>query len=192
MDEQFTTLGSARVMVSNLSYEQALPLADALREIEGISAVDLGDEDDPEDRAKHFRNSAALFDVTFSGEADDPVSTAAMEQLRETLSGYDVSISSDVGKSDSETLAKEMSVIMGIAAVIIVAVLLLTSRTYGEIPVLLLTFLAAMLLNMGTNFIFGEISFVSDSISPVLQLALAIDYASPGHRLCHHPLPPLQ
>ena len=46
-----------------------------------------------------------------------------------------------------------------------------------EIPVLLLTFGMAALLNMGTNFMFGEISFVSNSIAVVLQLALAIDYA---------------
>ncbi len=182
MEEQFTTFGSARVMVSNISYEQARLLADRLGAIEGISTVDFGDEDDAEARADHYRNSAALFDVTFDGEETDPVSLAAMEELKETLAPYDVSISSSVGESQSETLAAEMTVIMGIAAVIIVAVLLLTSKTYGEIPVLLITFLSAMLLNMGTNFIFGEISFVSNSISSVLQLALAIDYAI---ILCH-------
>ena len=64
-----------------------------------------------------------------------------------------------------------------VAAVIIVLVLLLTSQSYAEIPVLLLTFGAAALLNMGTNFFFGEISFVSNSVTVVLQLALAIDYA---------------
>ena len=182
MEDQFTTFGTARVMVSNISYEQALPLADTLEAIDGISAVDFGDEDDAEDRADHYRDSAALFDVTFEGEEDVPVSLAAMEALKETLADYDVSVSSSVGESQSATLAAEMQVIMGIAAVIVVLVLLLTSKTYGEIPVLLLTFLAAMLLNMGTNFIFGEISFISNSISPVLQLALAIDYAI---ILCH-------
>ena len=60
--------------------------------------------------------------------------------------------------------------------------LFLTSRTYGEIPVLLLTFVAAALLNKGTNYLLGEISFISDSIAVVLQLALAIDYAI---ILCH-------
>ena len=182
MEDQFTTLGTARVMVSNISYEQALPLADTLKAIEGVSAVDFGDEDDAGDRLDHYRDSAALFDVTFCGEEDDPVSLAAMAAVKEALSGYDVSISSTVGEDISETLAAEMQVILGIAAVIIVLVLLLTSKTYGEIPVLLLTFLAAMLLNMGTNFVFGEVSFVSNSIAPVLQLALAIDYAI---ILCH-------
>lgn len=69
-----------------------------------------------------------------------------------------------------------------IAVAIIIAVLLITSRTYAEIPVLLLTFGSAALLNMGTNYMMGEISFVTNSIAIVLQLALAIDYAI---ILCH-------
>ncbi len=77
----------------------------------------------------------------------------------------------------ADSLASEMGIILAVAAVIIVLVLLLTSRSYAEIPVLLLTFIAAALLNLGTNFIFGEISFVSNSVTVVLQLALAIDYA---------------
>ncbi len=182
MEEQFTTLGTARVMVSNVTYSQAAALAEKVEAIEGVSSVDLGDEDDAADRQDHYRDSAALLDVTFVGEEDDPVSLAAMAELKAALADYDVAIDSTVGESKSETLAAEMQVIMAIAALVVVAVLLLTSKTYGEIPVLVLTFLAAMLLNKGTNFFFGEISFVSDSIAPVLQLALAIDYAI---ILCH-------
>ena len=72
MEEQFTTFGTARVMVSNIPYEQALPLADVLEAIDGISAVDFGDEDDAEDRADHYRDSAALFDVTFRARRTIP------------------------------------------------------------------------------------------------------------------------
>ena len=66
---------------------------------------------------------------------------------------------------------------MAIVLVMIIAVLLFTSKTYMEVPVMLMTFGMAALLNMGTNFLPGEISFVSNSIAVVLQLALAIDYA---------------
>ena len=56
-------------------------------------------------------------------------------------------------------------------------VLLFTSKSYMEVPVYLIVFAAAAVLNMGTNFIFGTISFITNSIAVVLQLALAIDYA---------------
>ena len=112
-----------------------------------------------------------------TGEEDDESALAAMEAIRELLAPYDFYIDSSVGDSQADSLADEMGIILAVAAVIIVLVLLLTSRSYAEIPVLLLTFIAAALLNLGTNFIFGEISFVSNSVTVVLQLALAIDYA---------------
>ena len=83
----------------------------------------------------------------------------------------------EVGNSSADSLDKEMGIILAVAAVIIFVVLLFTSHSYAEIPVLLITFVAAALLNMGTNFLCGEISFVSNSVTVVLQLALAIDYA---------------
>ena len=67
--------------------------------------------------------------------------------------------------------------IMVYVAVIVVAVLIFTSQTYAEIPVLLLTFVISMVLNSGTNFLFGTISFVSNSVTSILQLALSLDYA---------------
>jgi predicted RND superfamily exporter protein len=35
----------------------------------------------------------------------------------------------------------------------------------------------AIIINMGTNIIFGEISFITQTVSPVLQLAVSLDYA---------------
>ena len=55
MEEQFTTLGTARVMVSNITYDQAEGLAERLRNIQGVTTVDFGDSADPESREKHFR-----------------------------------------------------------------------------------------------------------------------------------------
>ena len=72
--------------------------------------------------------------------------------------------------------------VMIIAVVIILLVLLFTSQTYMEIPVMIMTFGMAAIMNKGTNFMFGEISFVSNSVAVILQLALAIDYAI---ILCH-------
>lgn len=182
MEEQFTTFGTARVMVSNISYEKALDLADTLEEIEGVSAVDMGSEDSADDRADHYRDSAVLYDITFEGTDTDDISLTAMTEVRAVLDGYDASVSTAVGSEDIATMAAEMGVVMVIAAIVIVLVLLLTSKSYGEIPVLILTFVAAMILDMGINFVFGEISFISNSIYYVLQLALSIDYAI---ILCH-------
>ena len=95
----------------------------------------------------------------------------------EKFSEYDIYINTDLGNTLAETIASEISVIAVYVAIIVVGALLLTSQTYAEIPVLLITFLSAAIIGMGTNFFFGTISFVSDSVTIVLQLAMSIDYA---------------
>lgn len=180
MEEELKTFGTARVMLSNVTYETAEGVAARIEALDGVSSAKLGDDEEeetPEDIAQYFKGSNALLTVTFQGEAEDQISLDAMDAMEELLAPYDAYVDSEVGYSQAESMDADMRVIMVVAVIIIVLVLLLTSRSYVEVLVLLLTFGAAALLNMGTNFIFGEISFVSDSVTVVLQLALAIDYA---------------
>lgn len=171
MDEEFVTFGSGSIMLDNVTFDTAERVAAELEEIDGVTSVVVENDEDS------YKNGAALLTVTFDGEAEDQISKDAMIAIREKLESYDAYISSEVGNSSAETIAAEMQVVVLIAVVIIIAVLLFTSHTYMEVPVMLMTFGMAALLNMGTNFIFGEISFISNSIAVVLQLALAIDYA---------------
>ena len=171
MGEEFVTYGSARVMVTHVTYELADDLAEQIRQIEGVSSVTFDRTSD------HFKGSEALFDVAFSGQTYDQISKDAMEEIKALLKPYDTYISSEVGYSLEDTLNKEIMVISIMAVFIIIAVLMFTSRSWAEIPLMLITFGAAALLNMGTNYWYGEISFVSNSVTVLLQLALAIDYA---------------
>lgn len=176
MNDNFTTFGTARVMVSNVTYDTATDLASTIEDVDGVYSVEF------DDTADHYKQASALYSVTFDGTSTDDISLQALDGIREALAGYDAYIDTEVGQDMSADLASEMGVILVIAAVIIVVVLTLTSRSYAEVPVLLLTFGAAALLNMGTNFLCGTISFISNSVTVILQLALAIDYAI---ILCH-------
>lgn len=176
MEREFTTFGTAEIVVENISYAQAEKILDIIEKTDGVKSVEF------DDTTKHYNYAAALFSVTFDGTDDDEVSIEALAELREKLSEYDLRVSSEVGNPLKVIINREMIVVDIIAFIIVITVLLFTSNTYGEIPVLLMTFGAAALLNMGTNYLLGEISFVTDSIAIVLQLALAIDYAI---ILCH-------
>ncbi len=178
MEEQFITYGTARIMVCNVTYEEAERLAEQIREMDGVSMLDFEDSED------FYHDMEALFKVTFAEEAGDEASLSYLNSVLEALSGYDVYYSSDIGQEerDAADLSNDMIVILLLAGVVIVAVLLFTSTTYAEIPVFLMTFIVAAILNKGTNYWFGTISFVTDSIAVVLQLALAVDYAI---ILCH-------
>ena len=176
MNENFESFATAQVMVSNVTYDTALALSDQLAGIDGVMMVTFNDTQE------HYTNSSALLAINFREGDQAESSRQAIAAIRSQLEGYDHCIYTTVGQDMNAMLDQEMTTILIVAVIIIILVLTLTSRSYMEVPVLLMTFGAAALLNMGTNFLCGKISFISDSIAVVLQLALAIDYAI---ILCH-------
>lgn len=171
MEEEFTTFATAQVMVANVTLSKSYELQAMLEQIDGVWSVEF------DDSAAHYNNVSALFSVTFDYEAMDPLCELALDEVKAALAGYDLYVSAEIGDYLSETIQAEVNVIIVYVAIIVLIVLILTSQTYGEVPVLVLTFLSGIILNMGTNFLMGTISFVSNSVTSVLQLALSLDYA---------------
>ncbi len=171
MSEEFTTFGMADIMISNITYGHAREVADKIGAVHGVAQVVFENTDD------HYKDSSALFAVIFEGDDADEISQKAMEEIRHIVEVYDVSISTTVGADMIARLDKEMFIIAAIAVVIIFVVLTFTSKSYAEVPILLMTFGAAAIIHSGTNFMLGRISFISNSVGVILQLGLAIDYA---------------
>lgn len=171
MEEQFITYGTAKVMVTNIPYTEAERICE---KIENLDSVIMLTFDSTE---AHYNNFSALYDITFGYGETDERALDALEEVKSFLTGYDFYVSTTMGDASAEQIAGEMQVISVLVAFVVVTVLLLTSETWAEVPVLLLTFCAAALITKGTNFFMGTISFVSNSVTIVLQLALSIDYA---------------
>ncbi|MBR5756030.1 MAG: MMPL family transporter, partial [Firmicutes bacterium] len=171
MNSQFETYGSCRLMIANITYDDAKKLAD---EISDLSYVSLVQFDNTEE---HYNDFSALFDVTFKYDENDERCLEYLDRITDYVSSYDAYISTTLGDQTSETLAKEVSKIIVYVAIIVLAVLLFTCSSFAEIPVLIITFLTSAILAMGSNFLLGTISFVSNSVAIVLQLALSVDYA---------------
>ena len=171
MENEFITYGSAKIMVTNITYETACEISDMIEDMDSVVMLTF------DDTSEHYNNFSALYDVTFNYPETDDRALEALSELEDKLSRYDIYVSTTMGDASAEQIESEMSVITVLVAIIVVTVLLLTSQTWAEVPVLLLTFVASMLITNGTNFIMGTISFVSNSVTVVLQLALSIDYA---------------
>ena len=176
MNNNFASFGMAQVMVSNVTYETARKLSEQITAVDGVMMVTF------DKTPQHYKDATALLDINLADDQNSQRCLDAMEQIYVLLEGYDTSVYTSVGYDDNAMLADEMLTILIVAAVIILVVLTLTSRSYMEVAVLLITFGVAALLNIGTNYLCGTISFISNSVAVVLQLALAIDYAI---ILCH-------
>ena len=142
-----------------------------LERIEGVFSVDFDDSEE------HYTNGSAYYNITFDYDEKDDACLDALDKVKEFLADYDYYLTTSLGNTQSELIGQEMNTISVLVAIIVVSVLLLTTQAYAEIPVLLITFLSAAIIQMGTNFLLGTISFVSDSVTIVLQLALSVDYA---------------
>ena len=177
MNREFITYGDAKVMVSNVTLAQAEELAEMLRGVDGVKDVVF------EKDTHHYNSASALFEVTFDGEKLDEISIQGVKNVRAALDGYDTYITTEVGNPTGEILEREMRIVLIILMCSIFVVLLLTSHTYAEVPVLIITFGVAVWVNKGTNYWFHEVSFITNSIAAVLQLGLGIDYAI---IMCHH------
>lgn len=183
MDEEFLTFGSAKILVTNITYENALQKAKELEKIRGIDKVsfyDWDDEDgtyDDEALEDYYKDASALYTISFDEEEDTELSQKAIAEVRSKLSEYQTYVYTTVDKDDSAELKEDVKYILIVAVAIILMVLIFTSGTYMEIVIFLITFVVAIILNAGTNYIFGSISYISNAVAAVLQLALSVDYA---------------
>lgn len=171
MDKEFTTYGTATVMVRNVSFEKAKSLHDEIENLEGVKSFTF------ENTTDYYNKSCALFTITYDGTDEDEIAVDAYNKTLQILEDEDILISAPLVDTYADDLKRDVNFVLVVAVVIIVVVLALTSKSLGELPAYLLTFGVAALLNMGTNFFFGKISFISNSVCVILQLALAIDYA---------------
>lgn len=171
MEGEFITYGTAKIMLPDIRLEEAQALAQEMSAVSGVRSITFDDTE------LHYRDGCALFDVSFAGENDDEISAKALAELRELTADRDAQIYTSVAEDLTNSIVNDMIYVGILVVIIVTALLLLTSRSYAEVPVLVITFLAAAILQLGTNFLFESISFVSNAVTLILQLALAIDYA---------------
>ena len=115
-------------------------------------------------------------------ETDDAVAfvDVVRDFLRVRSSGFeDYSLNGSAPQTlvVQENIAREVPIAMIIAVIVVVGVLFLTSHSYIEPAIFGICLIVSILINMGTNFIFSSISFITFAVCAILQLALSMDYS---------------
>ena len=172
MDEQFTTYGTAEVMVANITPEQAAALEPKIKEIKGVQSVDY------DETTAHYNNLSALYSLTFAYSEDDEACLDSLNAVKEYLSNYDLYVDTDLGNTQQETIDHEISVIMVYVAIVIVLVLLFTFNSAGMPVLLILVIQGCIWLNFSFPTITGKyIFFLGYLIVSSIQMGANIDYA---------------
>lgn len=187
MEEEFGYPGTARVMISDVSIYEAKTYKDRILAIEGVdsviwadSKIDINQSDlfIPYDQIEdYYKDGYALMDITFTGNDSAHSTRQAIEAIEAMLGdkGY-LSGPAVQDKFLNDVLSKEMLLILIFGTLLILTILTLGTNSWFE-PVLFLTVIfVSIVINLGSNIIWGEISSITFSIAAVLQLAVAMDY----------------
>ena len=173
LKKEFDDKGMAYVMVKDVTPEKAGEIKTRLEKVEGVATVTYVE-------SMNYKNNSALYTVTLKDYDSTAGAFDAVKGVIDALSDEKAYLSGQSAFSYYTKLETEQSIMkLGIAIVVIILlVMLFTSKTYFEIIVLILVFGAAMAINMGTNFLFvNGISYIANLVALVLQLALSLDYS---------------
>ena len=116
--------------------------------------------------------------VTFKDGISEDSTIKAVETLRDItdqrckISGMTSTVIDTRNLSDSE-----VAIYVIIAVLLCLLVLEIALDSYAVPVIILLNIGIAILYNMGTNIMLGEISYITKAISAVLQLGVTMDFA---------------
>lgn len=188
MKEEFGYPGTARLMIEDVSLYEAKKYKDQLEAIDGVDQIlwcdtkvnvyageDFVNLDDIKD---YYKDRCAVMDITFEEESDSPRTERAIDEMKAITGEKGRYVGMAVqNKSLIETTAKEMGRILVVAVLMIFGVLCLTTTAWTEPFLFMLVMGVAVLLNKGTNVFLGTISFLTDNVAIILQLATSMDYS---------------
>ena len=95
MEDEFTTFGTAKLMLVNVSYDEAQAVSEQIADIGGVQSVSFDDTRD------HYTNVSALYDITFDYSEDDDRCETVMNDIESALDGYDMYVSATFGDTAS-------------------------------------------------------------------------------------------
>ena len=175
---------NARVLVQDVTVPQALEYKKQLLEADGVTDVTWLDDtlnltvpletQDSDTVETYYKDGNALFLVTI----DDDRRIEAVSVIRDIIGEDNAMTGSAVSTAVATTsTVSEITVIAVIGIAFALLVLLLTTTSFAEAVLVLAGLGVAVIINAGSNLMFGEISFVTNAAGNILQLAVSLDYS---------------
>ncbi len=162
--EEVSTLN---VMVKDLDEEDK---SKALKYLESIKNVSLEYENNKNFNKDNYTLFTLNLDYASSSKEAKKIYQDVTTYFKENL----VDTSGTVSDENKVVLPFYIVVIAVLSALVI---LIIASSSYTEPFLFLFAILVAVFLNKGTNFIFGSVSNITNSIAAILQMALSMDYS---------------
>ena len=175
MENEFGATGNLQVMAKNVSSETAEQIKEKIENVPNVKSVSFDGNSNA-----YYKDGNALFLVMIDGDDYSDNAKQVMTDIQSALDSYN---GLEYGGATAEkndlrnAISGEMVLILVVALCLVVGILLITSESWIEPLILLAASGVAILINRGTNIFFGSISYITNSIAAILQLALSIGYS---------------
>lgn len=185
MNEEFDGgVPNARVMIKDVTVPEALKYKNKIKKVDGVTDVTWLDDAvsvdvpletlDTDTVENYYKDGNALLSVTI----DKKKRVEAVDDIRKIIGEDNAMTGSAVSTAAATTsTVKEIGRIAVIAVLFVIFVLILTTDSWFEPVIVMVGLGVAIVLNAGSNLIFGEISFVTNAAGNILQLAVSMDYS---------------
>ena len=185
MEEEYDgRIPNARVLLENVSIPEVLNYKTEIESVDGVSdvtwldnVVDITEPLETMDTSTvetYYKDNNALLSVTI--EEDKRIQ--AVEDIREMIGDENSMMGSAVSTATATTsTVNEIKKIAGIGVALMLLILILTTTSWAEPFIVLAGLGIAVIINAGSNLMFGEISFVTNAAGNILQLAVSLDYS---------------
>lgn len=188
LTEDFGIGSYAFVMIDTKDNYKVLKLEDKVRKIKGVNKVfseaDILGTTIPKEMLpdevldKLYDKDTSVMLVTFKGSTSEDETINAVRELRKTVGDANSVSSMTSMVVDTMDLSNEEILVYVIISVILCLIVLSITTNSYVIPYLLLGNIGmAILYNMGSNFILGDISYITKAIAAVLQLGVTTDFS---------------
>ena len=190
LDETFHNSASSFIIVKDTEPKDIQKLEDQIRQVEGVSnvigATDIADvtipkEILPEVLTNVFYSqdgSSTLIMVQYKNSGSSQVTMDAIASIRKIMNKNMLLSGLSAITVDTKDLTNSQAPLYVVIAIALALIALSFTMTSWVLPFVLLAALGtAVIYNMGTNIIFGEISFITKSIAAILQLGVTVDYS---------------
>lgn len=185
MEKEFTAaVPNTRIMLPDVTLQEALNVKEKIASIDGVSEVLWLDDvidlktpieiADQETVETYYKNGNALFSISVQAGDEVRITDAIYELIGDdgAIAGEAITTATSQKMAGSETMNAALLLVP-----IIIIILVVSTNSWVE-PLFFLTAIGvSVIINLGTNIFLGEVSFVTQSVAPILQLAVSLDYA---------------
>lgn len=171
MERDFKEIKSSslNVMFEDLQEDKKTEVYDELTQIKGVDSVDYDNTEN------YNKDNYTLYVINVDDTEDSELASDVYKEIKEHYNkDYKIYTSGAISERNNPVLPTWI-VVLAVGCAILI--LIIMCESYVEPFLFLTSILIAVLLNNGTNIIFGTVSNITSSISAILQMALSMDYS---------------